>query len=106
MSRAYLAGLAVALGLVGLVATLGAAADALRGEPVAAATLGVLIVALGGFFVLSGLYFLEPRGGPTNRPTCRNCGARTFATLRSLDRREVLTCFACGLEWALPPLRL
>lgn len=105
MSRAYLAGLAVALGLVGLVATLGAASDALRGQPVSPATLGVLIVALGGFFVLSGLYLLEPRS-PANRPVCRNCGARTFATLRSLDRREVLTCFACGLEWALPPLRL
>jgi hypothetical protein len=32
------------------------------------------------------------------RGACANCGAPTFTTLRSDDRRAVRTCFACGFE--------
>lgn len=102
MSRAFLVGLmlAVSVILAGVVAA--AAYEAALVGTVAVAKVSLMGAAAACLVVLIGVYVSQP-GRSSLAPHCHNCGTRLFATLRSYDRREVLTCFACGSEWAVPP---
>jgi hypothetical protein len=102
MSRAFLVGLilAVSVILAGVVAA--AAFEAAEIGSVAVSKVSLMGAAAACLVVLVGVYVTNP-GRSSVAPHCHNCGTRLFATLRSSDRREVLTCFACGSEWAVPP---
>lgn len=101
MSRAFLVGLILTLGsvLVGVVAA--AAFEASSTGHVAVAKVSLMGATSACLVVLTGV-LLTSGGAAPSTPHCHNCGTRLFATLRSQDRREVLTCFACGSEWAVP----
>lgn len=102
MSRAFLVGLILATSVIlaGVVAA--AAVEAAQTSQVAVPKVSLMGAAAACLVVLIGVYVTNP-SRPGLSPHCHNCGMRLFATLRSYDRREVLTCFACGSEWALPP---
>jgi len=101
MSRAFLAGLilAVSVILAGVVAA--AALEAAQDGTIAVGKVSLMGASAACLVVLVGIYVTNP-GRTSLAPHCHNCGTRLFATLRSYDRREVLTCFACGSEWAVP----
>jgi hypothetical protein len=103
MSRAFLAGLIVSMSAILAALIAASAIEANATGDVAVAKVSLMGATLACLVVLVGI-FLTNTGAPTSRaPNCHNCGAKLFATLRSLDRRELLTCFTCGSEWVLPP---
>lgn len=101
MSRAFLAGLFVFLSclLLGFVTL--AVVDAVRTGTIAVSTLALLITTLAAILILFGIAAARPQNVFV-RPHCTNCGARVYETRRSADRRRLMTCFACGMEWAAP----
>lgn len=94
---AFVTGVAV---LLAAILTIGAIEFARTGA-VGLATVSIAGAALASLVVLVGVYFVRP-SSPTVSLQCENCGRRVYPTLRSLDRRELLTCFTCGSEWVLP----
>lgn len=101
MSRAVLAGFLIFLSclLLGLVTL--AMFEIGRSGTVAPATLTLIVATLACLLVLFGVSLARNQPAFT-RAYCSNCGARVYETRRSLDRRRVITCFQCGMEWAPP----
>jgi hypothetical protein len=62
------------------------------------ATLSMLIVT--GFLIVAAVAVAASQGRVSALGVlrCRACGGALYATLRSLDRRPLLTCFSCGHE--------
>lgn len=96
--RALAAGVMTALTLsfLGLL-TRAIYEGALVGE-VAQATLSMLIMV--GFLLVGGAVVLAGQGRVASMAShrCLRCGSTLYSTLRSLDRRRLLTCFTCGHE--------
>lgn len=65
---------------------------------IAQATLSMLIVT--GFLIVAAVAVIASQGRVASLGVerCRTCGSPLYATLRSLDRRRMLTCFGCGHE--------
>ncbi|HLE47765.1 MAG TPA: hypothetical protein VI818_05655 [Candidatus Thermoplasmatota archaeon] len=65
---------------------------------VSQATLSMLIVV--GFLIVAGVAVLASHGRMVDLAArrCPTCGSALYATVRSLDRRRLLTCFTCGHE--------
>ena len=101
MSRAFLVGLLLSLGVVLAALVASAAYQAATNGVVPVPVISLAAATMACLVVLAGIYLTQP-GGHSGVPYCHNCGTRMFATLRSMDRREVFTCFACGSEWAVP----
>lgn len=72
-----------------------------QNQPVPVVTVALFGVSLACFMVLLGLWVTQSNM-QASAPRCYNCGTRLYLTIRSADRRELLTCFACGLERVLP----
>lgn len=102
MARPVLFGIIVALGgiLAGLVASV--LWEAHVAGTVGAAKISLIGATLACLFVLLGILVTQPSAAASYALHCQHCGTRMYATLRSLDRTEVLTCFTCGAEWVLP----
>jgi hypothetical protein len=96
--RVWAAALVSALSL-GFVALLTRAAyEGLELGTVAQATLSMLIVT--GFLIVAAVAVIASQGrvAALGVERCRSCGSPLYATIRSLDRRRLLTCFSCGHE--------
>jgi hypothetical protein len=102
MSRSFLIGVILALSAVLAAVVAASAFEAAQTGQVAVAKISLMGAAAACLVVLVGIYATNP-AQPRLLPHCHNCGTKLYATLRSYDRREVLTCFACGSEWAAPP---
>lgn len=65
---------------------------------VAQATLSMLIMV--GFLIVGGSVVLASQGkiAAMAATRCAACGSPIYRTVRSLDRRRLLTCFTCGHE--------
>lgn len=65
---------------------------------VAQSTFSMLIVT--GFLVVAGVAVLASQGRivAVAARRCPACGSHLYSTIRSLDRRPLLTCFGCGHE--------
>ena len=61
-------------------------------------TLSLLIVT--AFLIISGFVVLSTNGRITasSARNCAACGSLLYLTVRSLDRKRLLTCFTCGRE--------
>jgi hypothetical protein len=61
-------------------------------------TLSLLIVT--AFLIVSGFVVLSTNGRIAAAPSrnCSSCGSSLYLTVRSLDRKRLLTCFTCGRE--------
>ena len=96
--RAWAAALVSALSL-GFVALLTRATyEGLEIGTVAQATLSMIIVT--GFLIVAAVAVIASQGrvAALGVERCRTCGSPLYATVRSLDRRRLLTCFSCGHE--------
>lgn len=65
---------------------------------VSQSTLSMLIVL--GFLLVAGVAVVASHGRVASLAArrCPTCGSNLYATIRSLDRRRLLTCFTCGHE--------
>lgn len=102
MSRRFLGSLLLLTSLLLAVLVALAGIDVAQTGSVQIVTVALLSATIACLVILLGVYTTEP-GPTTNRPLCTNCGTRVYETRRSFDRRRVLTCFACGTEWVMPP---
>jgi hypothetical protein len=61
-------------------------------------TLSMLIVT--AFLIVSGFVVLSTNGrlATASARNCISCGSSLYLTVRSLDRKRLLTCFTCGRE--------
>jgi len=96
--RAWAAALVSALSL-GFAALLTRATyEGMEIGTVGQATLSMLIVT--GFLIVAAVAVIASQGrvAALGVERCRTCGSPLYATIRSLDRRRLLTCFSCGHE--------
>ena len=97
-SRVWAAALisALSLGFAGLLTR--ATYEGLQLGTVNQSTLSMLIVT--GFLIVAAVAVIASQGrvAALGVQRCRACGSALYATVRSLDRRPVLTCFSCGHE--------
>lgn len=97
-SRVWAAALVSALSL-GFAALLTRATyEGVQMGTVNQSTLSMLIVT--GFLIVAAVAVIASQGrvATLGIQRCRSCGSALYATVRSLDRRPVLTCFSCGHE--------
>jgi hypothetical protein len=87
---------ALCLGFVALLAR--AALEGFTAGTLMQSTLSMLVVT--GFLIVSGFVVVSTHGRllPLSSMQCSACGSTMYLTVRSLDRRRLLTCFTCGRE--------
>ena len=97
-SRAMSAALLASLGLGFLALLTRAIYEGMQLGWVAQSTLSMLIVV--GFLIVAGIAVLASHGRVVDLASsrCVTCGSHVYATIRSLDRRRLVTCFTCGHE--------
>lgn len=96
--RALAAGLIAALSLAFAALLTRAVFEGVNVGTVGQSTLSMLIVT--GFLIVAAVSVIASQGklGELAARRCQACGSHIYATIRSLDRRHVLTCFGCGHE--------
>lgn len=75
--------------------------DAMRTGTVPIPTITLVLATVACLLVLVGVAVAKNQPS-LSRPYCVHCGARVYETVRSLDRRRLMTCFVCGAEWSPP----
>jgi len=97
-TRALLAGAVTALSLGFLALLARATFEGVSVGVVGQATLAMLFV--DGFLIVASVFAVASQGRVRAWASkhCPTCGSLLFATLRSLDRRPLMTCFGCGHE--------
>lgn len=97
-TRALLAGLLTALSLCFLGLLARTIVEGVQVGQVQQSTISMLIVT--GFLIVASAVAVTSQGrmAQWSARSCARCGAAVYATIRSYDRRKVLTCFTCGHE--------
>lgn len=97
-TRALVAGAMTALSLAFLALLTRAIYEGALVGSVAQGTLSMLIMV--GFLIVGGAVVIagEGRVAQLAASRCMHCGSPLYRTVRSLDRRRLLTCFTCGHE--------